>query len=177
MSAAELANNQQPSLDSSYQSFSDVNLPDYAEEDDGNTLEADFAMYNQMYESHVLFQQSFDLERRRYQLALQTSLKELLTRLPQSVLSMPAEQFLASKEADLVGLEEFKVPQGSMEVMAQIAMLFDAQTDKPNQNLQKKEIVHRANEISAMVEADEVARRLDGNSPLGARVAHSALNE
>jgi hypothetical protein len=64
-----------------------------------------------------------------------------------------------------------------MEVMAQIAMLFDAQTDKPNQNLQKKEIVHRANEISAMVEADEVARRLDGNSPLGARVAHSALNE
>ena len=133
-------------------------------------------MYNQMYESHVLFQQSFDLERRRYQLALQTSLKELLTRLPQSVLSMPAEQFLASKEADLVGLEDFKVPQGSMEVMAQIAMLFDAQTDKPNQNLQK-EVAHRANEIPAMVEADEVARRLDGNSPQGARVAHSALNE
>ena len=111
MSAADLADNQQLSLDSSYQSFSDVNLPpDYAENEDGKTLEADFAVYNQMYESHVLFQQSFDLERRRYQLALQTSLKELLTRLPQSVLNMPAEQFLSSKEADLVGLEEFKVP-------------------------------------------------------------------
>lgn len=153
-----------------------MNLPDYAEEDDGDTLEADFAMYNQMYESHVLFQQSFDLERRRYLLALQTSLKELLTRLPQSVLNMPAEQFLASADADSVGLEEFKVPQGSMEVMAQIAMLFDAQTDKPNEH-NPKEGIHRPNEVAVMVDAEEVARRLDANSPQGARFAQSTSYE
>ena len=162
MSAADLASSQHPiSSDSSYQSFSEVNLPDNAGEDDVNTLEGDFAVYNQMYESHVLFQRSFDLERQRYQLALKTSLAELLTRLPASVLCMPAEQFLASGDAELVGLEEFRVPQGgSMEVMAQIARLFDAQSDPPKQ----RESLHRTNEV-AVVEVEEVARRLDGVSP------------
>ena len=115
-----------------------------------------------MYESHVLFQRSFDLERQRYQLALKASLADLLTRLPASVLSMPAEEFLASSgdAPESVGLEEFRLPQGgAMEVMAQIARLFDAQSDPP----QKRDATQRPNEVA--VEAEEVARRLDGGSP------------
>ena len=120
-------------------------------------------VYNQMYESHVLFQRSFDLERQRYQLALKASLADLLTRLPASVLSMPAEEFLASSgdaPESVIGLEEFRLPQGgAMEVMAQIARLFDAQSDLP----EKRDATQRPNEVA--VEAEEVARRLDGGSP------------
>jgi hypothetical protein len=127
-------------------------------------LEGDFAVYNQMYESHVLFQRSFDLERQRYQLALKASLADLLSRLPASVLSMPAEEFLASTgdAPESVGLEEFRLPQGgAMEVMAQIVRLFDAQSDHhlPTQ----RESNHRPNEVA--VEVEEVALRLSNVSP------------
>ena len=63
-----------------------------------------------------------------------------------------------------------------MEVMAQIAMLFDAQSDKPKQN-NLKEVTHRANEIAVMVEAGEVAQRLHGTSPKGAHLVQSTLIE
>lgn len=51
-----------------------------------------------MFESHQLFKHSFDLEKRKYVLALQNSLRDCLDRLPLHIQNMKSEDFLAKMD-------------------------------------------------------------------------------
>ena len=63
--------------------------------EDFEIASADFEQYNQLFESHVLFKHSFQLEKQKYKMALQQSVQDVIKRLPLDVLEMNAEDFMS----------------------------------------------------------------------------------
>ena len=107
----------------------------------------------------MLFQRAFELERRRYQLALQSSMRDLVSRADRKVMDMKAERFLElatqSEEFENTNNLSFRVPEGgnSLEMLTQIARLFEAPTaeSEPRKSKSAKDLMVDPEELSRSI--------------------------
>lgn len=85
----------------------------------------------------MLFKQSFELEKRKYKLALSQSVEDVLSRLPLSVLDMPVEEFMSRASSDPEFEQsynlQFRIVQSScLDVLGNISSLLNSRAELSN---------------------------------------------
>lgn len=108
-----------------------------------------------------MFKRTFDLERKRYALALHQSIQDVLSRLPRDILDMPAEEFVSRVSDSAVFEREynksFNAPSTSnqcLDVLGNISDLLTIGTEQKQAERNERrqpELTHGVNAGTSMI--------------------------
>ncbi|CDW75708.1 UNKNOWN [Stylonychia lemnae] len=128
----------------------DIQTPcDSIDEDDEDQ---DIELYNSIFNSHLLFKQSFELEMHQYKLALHNSIADILTRLPKEIRQMSAENFLIQSSENNDFDNQFNlsfrvVDNSSLDLLKSVSQLFQAKNIIQIQQQNQYPCDHNENKI------------------------------